>query len=80
MDEHFSVNLPAVTAPKSAVEDLSSTFKGEVIKVDNPEDFENLDLDKDKAYMIVVSLKPVTGSSEEDEYKSIQENGNSINF
>lgn len=75
MDEQFSVNLPAVTAPKSAVDDLASTFKGEVIKVDNPDKIEDLDLTKDKAYLIIVTLKPIRSGSEEDEYHSFQENG-----
>lgn len=75
MDEHFSVHLPAVNAPASAVEDLSSSFKGEVIRVDNREEIDSLDLDKDKAYMIIVTLKPINCKTEKDEYHSFQKNG-----
>ena len=75
MDENYSVNLPAVTAPASAIEDLSSTFKGEVIRVDNAQDIDKLDMTKDKSYLIIVSLKPINCKTEKEEYRSFQKNG-----
>ena len=75
MDESYSIQLPTVSSPTSAIETLLTSFTGEVIKVDNPDEVQTLNLDPSKSYMIVVNLPPVT---KHDEYGSFQASGTNV--
>ena len=73
MDDQFSVHLPAVTDPTKAIDTLTNTFNGQVIRVDKPEDLTSLKLDDGKKFLIIVTLAPVLGK---DEAKTFKHNGN----
>lgn len=72
MDDQFSVHLPAVVSPKSAIDAMSASFPGEVVRVNNPDKFADLQLKDDKSYFIVVNLQPIQGQSE---FGSFKKNG-----
>jgi len=72
MDEKFSVHLPEVTSPASALETLETSFPGAVVRADTPADVASLELKPDTQYLIIVSLSPITG---QNEYSEFQANG-----
>ncbi|XP_052781382.1 V-type proton ATPase subunit S1-like [Mya arenaria] len=69
MDENFSVHLPEIASPTSAVQKLSTSFTGERVTVDSPTDLENMDLKPGTQYLIIISLKPISGKDEFSEFK-----------
>lgn len=73
MDDHFSVNLPAVHSPKAVIDGLMKEFKGRVHSVSSPEHVSGLKMEKDKSYLIMVLL-PATGQ-EKNEERAISKNG-----
>ncbi|WAR26508.1 VAS1-like protein [Mya arenaria] len=73
MDENFSVHLPEIASPTSAVQKLSTSFTGERVTVDSPTDLENMDLKPGTQYLIIISLKPISGKDEFSEFKMNEE-------
>ena len=64
MEDQFSVQLPSVISPWKAVEKMMKDFNGKVHKVMNAADLSKIDFGG-QANLIIVSLNPVQGSSEE---------------
>lgn len=69
MDNQFSIQLPAVTNPKETIDSLSKSFSGEVVRVDNPDEFANLKLEDSKSYLIIVNLEPIQSQEEFGSFK-----------
>ena len=67
MEDHFSVNLPAVVSPGQSVNSLVKDFKGKVHKVKDAAGLASVDLDPQGMNLIVVTLNPLHGSQNEEE-------------
>ncbi|KAK3103067.1 hypothetical protein FSP39_016210 [Pinctada imbricata] len=64
MDEHFSVNLPSVISPGKAITQLIKMFDGKVHQAKTVNDIGKLNLGEPS--LIIVTLEPVHGSSNEE--------------
>ncbi|KAL4226778.1 ATPase [Mactra antiquata] len=73
MDGEFSVHLPAVIEPSSAINTLSSSFNGEVIRAVSPDDIINKNMENNKSYLIIVTLQPIDANNEYDCFKKNDE-------
>lgn len=72
MDDQFSVQIPSVLSPWDGLEKIMNDFQGKVHQIMESADLNKLDLNG-QANLIIVSLSPVQGSS--NERKAFQDNG-----
>lgn len=64
MDDQYSVHLPAVATPHVAIETLTKDFKGQIVRVDNPNQLADLQIKDGESYLFIVQLKPTIGKNE----------------
>ncbi|BFZ08195.1 hypothetical protein BsWGS_11233 [Bradybaena similaris] len=66
MEDHFSLELPQVANPSEAIDKLKESFPGDVHTVRSAKELEGLALDKDKRFLIMVQLNPVSGQKDHE--------------
>ncbi|XP_059171777.1 V-type proton ATPase subunit S1-like [Physella acuta] len=75
MEDNFSLEVPHVLDPNLAVEKLKSSYEGIVYTASCLQDVENLNLDDQKPFLLIIQLSPI---NKDDQESTISQNDESI--
>lgn len=72
MEDNLSLEVPRVKDPHLAVEKLKSSYEGVVHTASCLHDVENLNLDDQKPFLLIIQLSPI---NKDDQESTIRQNG-----